>query len=212
MRLFLLTAAVALTAAAPHAAPSQKFETVFAAAGEPATLHFRADYGTGPAMHHLEVWRDHDKQLKRVTDGIVETYVAHAADGVDFRMIIVDNRKRIVTTIDRANLYRLGNFTDWFDLGHGLRHPKGVYTLGPGKAPAGAPKPFAACRWYDLAEGPRTTHVCWSADYRLPLVIAPGGAAMWHVTAIDRMVPATAFRIVDKGYVRMNANRDIEPD
>jgi hypothetical protein len=212
MRLFLGLAAVALTAAAPRAIPGPRFETVFATAGEPAMLHFRAEYSAGPATHHLEVWRDHDKQLKRVTDGIVETYVAHARDGIDFRMIIVDNRKRIVTTIDRANLYRLGNFTDWFDLGHGLRHPKGAYTLGPGKAPAGAPKPFADCRWYDLVEGPRTTHVCWSTDYRLPLVIAPGGGAMWHITAIDRVVPDAAFRIVDKGYVRMNANRDIEPD
>ncbi|UAJ09540.1 hypothetical protein [Polymorphobacter megasporae] len=212
MRLYLLLAAVALTAAAPHPAPSQKFETVFATGGEPAMLHFHTDYGTGLAVHHLEVWRDRDKQLKRVTDGLVETYVAHAADGIDFRMIIVDNRKRIVTTIDRANLYRLGNFTDWFDLGHGLRHPKGAYMLGPGKAPAGAPKPFAACRWYDLVEGQRTTRICWSTEYHLPLVIAPGGGAIWRVTSIDTVVPKTAFRIVDKGYVRMNANRDIEPD
>ena len=201
--------AVALTAAA---APL-RFETVFATDGEPATLHFRATFASRGGSHLVEVWRDHDLRLKRLTDAGLVTYVVHSPGDPEFRMTMVDPAKHVVTTIDRTNLYRLGNFTDWFDLGHGLRHPKGPYQLAVGRAPRAGPPPVAACTWFDLTAAGRTSHICWSRDSRLPLVIAAAdGAPVWRVTTIDRVVPADAFRIADHGYVRVDANRDLDRD
>lgn len=203
--------AVALVAGA---AGPLRFETAFAVAGEPATLHFQAAYVAGGKPHILEVWRDHDRHLKRVTDGHVTTYVTHISGDAEFQMIVVDPAKRVATTIDRTNLYRLGNFTDWFDLAHGLRYPRGVYRLAVGSAPHGVPVAVGRCTWYDLATGSATTHICWSGTDRLPLlIVAPTGKTVWQVTMVDRASLTDAvFRVRDNGFVHVNANRDINPD
>lgn len=212
----LIAAAIVLSGAAPATQPRvDRFDTIFATAGEPAALHYRGEFGGAGPRHVVEVWRDRDRRLKRVTDTAVETYVAHKPGGTDFNMLVVDRRKRIVTEIDRTNLYRLGNFTDWFDLAHGLRHPKGTYRLIPAVvAPVTTPKPIDRCEWYDLVENARATRVCWSSRDRLPLLmLSSNGAVIWRVTAIDRAPLAeNIFRIPDKGYVRINANRDAERD
>lgn len=204
----------ALAFVAGTAAADLRFDTAFAAAGEPASLHFRADYITGGATHTLEVWRDHDRRVKRVTDGRMTTVAVHAPGDAEFNLTVIDPARRVITTIDRTNLYRLGNFTDWFDLTHGLRHPRGVYRLAAGSAPRGAPAAIARCAWFDLTSGTATTHVCWSGDDRLPLLIAAGdGPIVWRVTAVDRApLAADVFKIADRGFVRVNANRDIDHD
>ncbi len=193
--------------------PPLRFETVFAAAGEPPLLHYRATYLAGGATHFVEVWRDGDKRLKRVTDGRVTTIAVHAPGDPEFRLTVIDPARRVITTIDRTNLYRLGNFTDWFDLGHGLRHPKGRYRLAAAAAPSSGPAPVAACAWYDLTATMRTTHVCWSRILRLPLaIVGADGVPVWRITAVDRDVPAGTFRIVDHGFVHVDANRDLDRD
>ena len=123
-------------------------------------------------------------------------------------------KKRIHTRIDRTNLYRIGNFTDWFDLAHGLRHPMGEYRVAKAQAPEGAPKAITACQWYDLTEDQRITHICWSAQSRIPLVIqAQDGAVVWRVAALDQKpIPAKTFDIHDEGFIRNDANQDIERD
>ena len=150
-------------AAAPGAAavPALSFDKVFATAGEPAALHYKVMFvGTG-GIHRMEVWRDHDRRVKRVTDQSIESFGTHRPGDPGYRLTFLDRKRRISTTIERTNLYRVGNFTDWFDLTHGLRHPKGAYRLTAGSSPARMPASIAACTWYDLAEGGRTTHICW---------------------------------------------------
>ena len=216
----LIAAAGIVTGGTPaaiplHASPrADPFDTIFTIAGEPAALHYRAEFGGAGPSHVVEVWRDRDRRLKRVTDTAVETYAAHKPGGANFNMLVVDHRKRIVTEIGRDSLYRLGNFTDWFDLAHGLRHPKGAYRLAAATAPAASPKPVDRCEWYNLVENARATRVCWSVHDRLPLLIlASNSSLLWRVTALDRTPFAKdIFRIPDKGYVRINANRDAERD
>jgi len=193
--------------------PQPTFEQVFDARGEPAATHFDAVYQSGGAEHRVEVWRDGGKRIRRRTDA-ADSYAVKKPDGTDFRLSVLDLKRRIRTDIDRDNLYRIGNFTDWFDLGHGLRHPKGGYTLAAGAAPQGAGKPVAACTWYDLAQDGRVTHVCWSAKDKLPLLmLAQDGKPLWRVTRVDhRAIPAATFAIRDAGFVRNDANADIERD
>lgn len=189
------------------------FANVFSMKGEPTALHYDAVFEAKDGEHRLEVWRDRDRRLKRRTDESVETYVFRKPSDPEFRMSILDRKKRIHTVIDRTNLYRIGNFTDWFDLAHGLRHPKGEYKLAKAAAPDGAPKAVQACQWYDLTQDKQTSHVCWSLRSRIPLLILSGGRLVWRVTAVNqKQIPTGTFEINDEGYVRNNANQDIEMD
>ena len=208
------TLCVAAAVSMPVRAEVQTFDQVFSAKGEPSALHYQAVFTSNGAEHKVEAWRDSDRRLKRSTDDAIETYVFRKPGDAEFRMSILDLKKRIHTRIDRTNLYRIGNFTDWFDLAHGLRHPMGKYRLTKAHAPDAAPKPIESCQWYDLTQEARTTHICWSELSRIPLLIqAQDGKVVWKVTALERKpIPAKAFDIHDEGFVHNDANQDIEGD
>jgi hypothetical protein len=190
------------------------FDQVFSAWGEPGALHYRAIFVSKGLEHQLEVWRDGDRRLRRRTDDAIETYAFHKPGDPEFQMSILDMKKRIHTRIDRTNLYRIGNFTDWFDLAHGLRRPLGEYRIAVAHAPDGAPRAVNACQWYDLNQERRATHICWSAQSHLPLVIqAQDGTVVWRVATLDgQPIPAKTFEIHDEGFIRNDANLDIESD
>lgn len=189
------------------------FEQIFSAADEPATLHYRAMFKARGSDHQLEVWRAGDR-VKRVTDAALITYAVRKPHDANFDLQMLDLRKRISTHIDRTTMYRLGNFFDWFDLTHALRHPKGAYTLTRSAAPLTAAKPIDACDWYTLTEGGRASRLCWSRADRLPLLIlASDGSPAWSITAVDRgALPAGVFTIADHGFVQVDAVKDTERD
>ena len=207
---FCVAAAVSFSAQAK----ALTFEQIFSSKGEPATLHYQAVFVAKNTEHRVEVWRDGDRLVKRRTDDALEIYASHKSGDAEFRMSILDLKKRIHTRIDRTNLYRIGNFTDWFDLAHGLKHPTGQYQLAKAEAPDGAPKALAACQWYDLTQETRTSHICWSTQSRIPLLIqADDGRAVWTIKSLDmKSIPSKTFEIHDEGFVRNNANEDIEKD
>lgn len=217
-RILALLPLLALAPASGQAAKAPRpltFNQVFSAKGEPAFLHYQVLFASNGAVHRMELWRDRDRRIKRVTDQALVTYATRKAGDVGYTLKVLDLKRRISTLIDRTNLYRIGSFTDWYDLSHGLRHPKGAYRLVAAQAaPAGMPRIARTCRWYDLIEGPRTTHICWDDQVKLPLLIAPAsGPPVWRVTAIDqRSIPAATFLADDRGFIHNDANRDIEAD
>ena len=190
------------------------FATTFSDKGEPLSQHFTSTFQSDGREHTLEVWRLKDEHLTRVTDGAVEVHVERKSGDPEFRMTVLDHKKRLMTQIDRSNLYRIGNFTDWFDLAHGIRHPKGEYQLVRGKQPEGMPATPEACDWFDLTQGQRTSHICWSGKSKLPLLVrASDGQLVWHITQLERKpVSKKTFEIHDEGYIRNDANQDIEHD
>ncbi len=212
LRLALFAIAVVMSFSVP--ASELKFEQVFSEKGEPASLHYEAVFAVNGGEHRLEVWRDGNRRLKRRTDEAVEMYAFRKSDDPEFRLSVLDLRKRIHTRIDRTNLYRIGNFTDWFDLAHGLKHPAGDYQVARSKAPVGAARAITACDWYDLTVDNRTTHICWSAESRIPLLMqTQEGAVVWRVASLDRnALSAKTFEIHDEGFIRNDANQDIERD
>ena len=214
LQLATLCVAAAVSVDVSAATSERTFEQVFNDQGEPSALHYQVVFTSEGAEHRLEVWRDGSRRLKRRTDETIETYAFRKPGDPEFHMSILDMKKRIHTRIDRTNLYRIGNFIDWFDLAHGLKRPMGKYRVAKAQPPDGVPKAIDACQWYDLIQGERTTHVCWSMQSRLPLVIQPrGGEVVWRVVALDRKpIPAKTFEIHDEGFVRNDANRDIEND
>lgn len=195
-------------------ASNLSFEQAFSSSGEPSSLHYRAAFTSRGAEHRLEVWRDGEHRVKRVTDGALKTYAVHGPSEAEFRMDILDTRKRIHTRVSRTNLYRIGAFTDWFDLTHGLRRPKGVYRVATATAPRIAAKALQSCRWYDLTQEKRTVHVCWGTVDRLPLlIVSADDRVLWRITSVDlRPISPKVFQFKDAGYVQNDANRDVEND
>ena len=207
-------AALAIAAASGAHAKATTFESAFATRGEPADAHYRVVYGPANAPRHLEVWREGETRVKRVTDGVIEVQAARRPRRDDFQMMVLDRRRHTLTKVNRTNLYRIGDFTDWFDLTHGLRHPRGAYRIRYIARPKGAPTAGRACRWTELAQGARKTDICWSAATGLPWVIMTDtGAVAWRITSFDdRKVAASAFRVDARGYTRVDADQDISAD
>lgn len=209
---------VALCAAAavfvPAYAKDPTFEQAFNTRTEPGATHFKAAYISHGTGHQVEVWRDGERRIKRRTDDAAETYALRKPGGPDFHLSVLDLKRKLRTDIDRDNLYRIGNFTDWFDLGHGLRHPVGKYRLVAESAPVGSEKPVKPCKWYVLTQSGHVTHLCWSAKSRLPMLIqAQDGRTVWRVTKVEHQpIAATVFQIRDDGFIRTDANQDIERD
>jgi len=195
-------------------ADTLSFNQVFSDKNEGKRLHYQATFTAKGEDHQLEVWRDGERRLKRRTDDRVEIYASRKPGDAEYSMSILDLKKHIHTRIDRTNLYRIGNFTDWFDLAHGLKHPKGDYRLTIATAPTSAPAALDACKWYDLTQADHTTHICWSQRYRVPMLIMTSDTQVaWRITALDqKAIPANTYVIRDEGYIHNDANQDIEKD
>ncbi|MFZ6754149.1 hypothetical protein ACO0KY_12335 [Undibacterium sp. Dicai25W] len=213
-RLWLAIGAIASFSHLNAHADSLSFNKIFSDKGESKRLHYQAVFTAKGEEHQLEVWRDGQQRLKRRTDDTIEIYANRKPGDVEYSLSILDLKKHIHTRIDRTNLYRIGNFTDWFDLAHGLKHPKGEYRLEKASAPAKAPETLSPCQWYDLIQSDRATHICWSTRYRLPLLIVTSeGQVAWRVSAVDeKLIAPGTFTIHDEGYIRNDANQDIEKD
>lgn len=195
---------------------SLKFDNIFKVLGEPKTLHYKASFGSTDGQNHtLQVWRDGQLHLRRKTDDVIDSYVIRDKKNLSaYQMIIVDYKKRVSTRINRNDLIHLGSFNDWFDMSHGLRHPKGDYKLTFAQAPAMA-KPIASCQWYQLQQNQISHHICWSTQDRIPLEIWDDQKhlSMWTVTNIDhKVISRDIFQLHDTGFIRNDANDDIEND
>ncbi|MDW3686969.1 hypothetical protein RA280_35580 [Cupriavidus sp. CV2] len=196
------------------AADSLKFDQVFDTRGEPSALHFQVSYASAGSEHRLEVWREGLLRLRRRSDQDVDSFITRPAGSAEWSMSVLDHQRKIHTRISRTNLFRLGNFSDWFDLAHGLKRPMGPYRLRTAAAPGGAPKAIDRCDWYVLEAGEAGSAVCWSERFCLPLLMLDQqGHVIWRTTAIAiGPLPSDVFDIKDGGYVLNDANADIEPD
>ena len=211
--LFLAVAGLSLAGATVAAAPSLRFDDAFAAQGEPESLHYLVLFRSAGVVHRMEVWRDGDRRIRRNTDQALTIFASHKPGEAGYHLAVLDRVKHVRTDIERTNLYRIGQFADWFDFGHGLRHPKGAYTLTR-LTPAPAMRAIRPCSWYALTQGDRVTNICWDTGYRIPLLITGAdGQPQWKVVVADRaVIPPARFAIDDRNYIHDNANADIERD
>ena len=203
-----------IMAAAATQAADLDFDKTFTVAGEARQLHYRATYSAGGSAHQVAIWRDRDLRLKRRTDDQLETHVFKPKNQSEWQMVVLDLPRKIRTDIDRSNLYRIGHFTDWFSMSHALARPTGAYRLTALSAAPGSEAALSACRWYALERAGVLNHVCWSSQWRLPLLITDAsGKTQWKVTAVSKSaLPAAAFALNDAGFVHNDANADIQTD
>lgn len=200
--------------AASSQAAGLDFDKTFNDKGESRQLHYQATYSLDGKTHQVDIWRDRNQQLKRRTDDAVETFIFKPAKQTEWSMIVLDLKRKIRTDIDRTNLYRIGHFTDWFSLSHSLSRPTAQYQLSTTTTPVLEEKPISACTWYSLSRNNQESKICWSKNLHLPLVIADhNNQVQWRVTnANTKNIAASAFQIQDQGFVRNNANEDIQAD
>jgi len=177
-------------------------------------INYEVTYKSVSGEHHLEVWREGGTRLKRKTDDTLELYVVKDKNGPEFNLSVLDLKKKIHTQIKRTNLYRIGNFTDWFDLAHGLKHPNANYELTKIDGDTSTPKLIANCKWYELTQGQSKTEICWSSEYRLPLVMKSSKEdVFWKISKLNlNKISPSVFEIHADDFIKNDANRDIEPD
>lgn len=204
------------TGAFAKAAPQLTFEKAFDTQRQPAATYFEAQYQSGGKTHTLKVWRDRNLRLRRETDGHITTFVVNKADD-DWTMTVLDSQKKIETVVDRTNLYRVGNFTSWFGLAHGLNPPVGKYEVrAMTKPPTNKlDKTAPPCNWYSYTRNGNDTQVCWSNKLALPTAILNDkGDVIWKITQVSTKPfdLAKTFRFKDEGYIRNDANADISGD
>jgi hypothetical protein len=190
------------------------FDRTFDTQHEPPQISYVATYRAGAEEHRVEVWRDREVRIKRRTDDAIETYLERPRDDDEWTMTMLDLKRRIRTDVDRTNLFRIGHFVDWFSEAHALARPRGSYDLHATNIAVRDAKPIVACDWYELVQVSRSTKICWSKSLDVPLVIVDGrGRVVWRVTRIEsRSLAANAFDIDDRGFVRNDANADIQGD
>jgi hypothetical protein len=191
------------------------FNKVFNSFGEPKQIHYQAAYSMQGIEHHVEVWRDGQQRVKRRTDDVLETYITKPAGEVEWQMVTLDLKRKIRTEIDRTNLYRIGHFTDWFGLANSIAQPPAGYQLTAlPTLTKTSEKPIASCNWYSLRRSGVESKICWSTKAHLPLLITDQhDAVVWRITGVQtaRIAPSV-FTIDDQGYVRNDANTDIQND
>lgn len=208
----VLLAASAAGARAESA--SLKFDDAFAVR-HASSVHYQARFVAGDGSEQgLEAWRDGERRVKRVTNGQLVSIAQHQPGDAEYDLRVIDLRRKLLTTISRTNLLRVGNFTEWFGLAHGLQHPRRDYRLASAAAPADAPATPASCAWFDLEQQGHTNHVCWNAQAQLPLAIVnDSGRVVWHVTKLEMgRVADGVFRVDTRNLVVNDANRDMERD
>ena len=206
-------AALAACAAGAQAA-SLRFDDAFAVRSS-VSVHYEARFTAQDGREQkMESWRDGDTRVRRRTNDAIEVHAVRKPGEPEYAMTVLDLKRKLLTRIDRTNLFRIGNFTDWFDLAHALKHPRGDYSLAAAAAPQGAGQPMGACSWFDLEQQGRISHICWSAKAQLPLAIVNAqGRTVWRVTKLEpgRIAPET-FRFDARQFIVNNANEDIERD
>ena len=198
----------------PALAVDLDFDRTFNADGAPPHVYFQARYRNAGGAHRLEVWREGDSRLKRRTDERIETIVSRQAGQDEWQMVVLDLLHKRRTDIDRTNLLRIGHFTDWFSQAHALTRPSGSYGLTPLQAAPTSVAPAASCDWFVLRTDARQDAICWSVALRLPMLIADAhGKVQWQVTHVATAAfAADVFAIHDDGFMRINANDDIQAD
>jgi hypothetical protein len=181
-----------------------------AAASAPVSFHLKATYVDARGQSHLlELWRDGNK-LRRDTDGKLSLFVTHAVSGDD-RYHVVDRARGFAYDARRANLIKIGSFSDWRSLTTLLATDHANATLTDAKE-AVASTPVGGCRWRVGAD----RRVCWSDRWQLPLRIerrdaSAGWRAVLTVDELQRGRPAASVLLPPHDLPVLDVDRDLSP-
>jgi hypothetical protein len=149
-------------------------------AGALPSVHWHAVYLDGRGGHVVEGWRERDRRVRRVTDGILELYATRDPD-VSYRYLLRDMRRGVSFRGTAADRVRAGALDDWEAWTRGVA-PGGFAQVTLGDA---ASSPAGACRWVRTP----ASDICWSHRWGLPLVVRADGRVVYAVTAAETAGP-----------------------
>jgi hypothetical protein len=214
LRRFASFAIAALASATSAAAePAQSWQTAFPRdSAAQQSIYFEARYIDARGVeHHQQVWREGSSRLRRVTDDRLDLTVERDTDG-EYQYRLGDRARHIMILADRTSLYRVGIFSDWEGLAHGLSEPRGPYELA---TPGGALElsGIARCAWTTMTmktDFQSTNRICWSADWGVPISIQIKRGNDWvtqfAIMEVRTFEPSDAtFQIDGIGYVEIDA-------
>lgn len=198
------------------------WEQAFPVAAAKSDVYADARFeGSDGQRHRLQLWRHGTLFLHRRTDAALDLYLEKADDHADYRYRLFDHQRRMLIEVNRAHLYRIGVFSDWFGLAHVLDRPKAAFQVHA--ATPLSDEHRSDCVWRVLLrEGERDgagTRICWSEEWGLPLVIrTPAGKGKWSDRfVVERTVadglPAEALVVppLPDGYATFDAGSEIAP-
>ena len=188
-----------------QAGPLSSWEDSFPTSAAPDHVFFKARYvGKDGASHSLEVWRDGNQRLRRVTDDRLDLVVTVDGRG-ESSYRLADRANHILFRADRTSLYRIGRFSDWRGLAHVLDVPRRSYTLTklPVEAETASTLP---CAWYQLEvadDGTPVRRICWSRRWGIPLTIKVRQPEGW-----EAKFQVLDVRIFDLSEVKFSVNAE----
>lgn len=168
----------------------------------PAYTHYRARVvdGAGKA-HRLEVWRDGDRRVRRLTDDRVEMFAERRANGV--ALVVHDRGSQRTYTADAQEMLGMGRTIHWTDVAYGLRLPVVDAAGGPpltgGQEVRTKVPGVESCQEYTVGTGRQRFSFCWSAALKLPVTVKTGrGVTLFQLEeASTEALPATIFEAPD---------------
>jgi hypothetical protein len=204
------------------AGQAMSWEEAFPVESAKSDVYFDAHFvGSDGGNHRLQLWRQGTEFLHRRTDETLDLYLRKLDNEGDFTYRLFDHRRRMLISVNRNHLYRIGIFSDWFGLAHVLDRPKSRFSVR-----AVAPLPEERnhdCCWRLLVREVGTasdrSRVCWSAKWGGPLVIrtlGPKGKWIERFTmdrVYDNEPPNDGFIVppMPDGYVYFDARKEITP-
>jgi hypothetical protein len=194
--------------------PAESWQTAFPQSPAVAqeSIYFEARYIDASGIEHRqEVWREGARRLRRMTDGRLDLKVERGTDG-EYQYRLADRDRHIMILADRTSLYRVGIFSDWEGLAHGLSEPRGRYELTTSDG-ALERIGIAPCVWTMMTmktDSQSTSRICWSSDWGVPISIQIKRGNDWvtqfEITEVRTFEPADAtFQIDGIGYVEIDA-------
>jgi hypothetical protein len=198
--------------ATPAFADTLDWNAAFPADQAPQQVYLQAHYLDSKGVPHvLQMWREGEQQLTRLTDHSVMISITRQA-GAEDNYQLYDLKRHTVTSADRSHLYRIGIYARWNSMAHILTMPQGAYTI---TAEQLAPQStiWGSCSWYQLSIPDQDDrHICWSSAWGLPLLIKQHNLLIFDVMALNTSAPEIFANIAQLRYTRIDTHDDIDTD
>ncbi len=198
--------------ATPAFADTLDWNTAFTADQAPQQVYLQAHYLDSKGMPHvLQMWREGQQQLTRLTDHSVMISISRET-GAEDNYQLYDLKRNTVASADRSHLYRIGIYASWNDMAHILTRPQGAYAI---TADPSTPQStsWGSCSWYQLSIPDQDDrHICWSSVWALPLMIKQNHKLIFDVSVLNTSAPAVFTDTARVHYTRIDTNDDIDTD
>ena len=181
----------------------------FSAGQGPSELHLQAQYSDAKGLHSLELYRQGQRRLRKITDNRLELH-AQLGDDNEMNYVWIDRAKSLVQKVSRTNLYRIGSPFEFSSAATMLTKPHTDFSVAQASPDTPIETPMGACTLYRVELKGASQEICWSPTWGIPLFLRGNG--FWlKVTSLDSTAHDADFVVDIKGMRVIDANEQIDP-